>query len=291
MKKYLLPLALIFILSAVGTRAYFRLTDDFRLANISCVLPHHREWDIPKLEPESEAAIDKILQQPFTYIGKGSQSYAFASADGEYVLKFFKFKHLRPHWLLETLSPLPYFNHYQRKQLKRKQRKLNSLFAGYRLAWESLREESGLLFIHLNKTKGLYPKAKLFDKIGLERTVDLDTVVFILQKKARTTRTVIDELLTKGDVATAKERIRQICALYASEYARGIYDMDHGVMHNTGFVGEQPIHLDIGKLTQEPLTQDPEFRRKDFKLVLARIDAWLEANYPQYRDQLLPIEL
>lgn len=289
MKKYI-TIALALILLAAGGRAYFRLTDDFRLANITYPLPHHNEWDIPKLPTHEQAEIEKILQQTFTYIDKGSQSYAFGSADGRYVLKFFKFKHLRPHWLVETLSPLPYFNNYKRKQIKRKQRKLESLFAGYRLAWETLRDESGLVFIHLNKTTDLYPQAHLRDKIGLKRTVDLDSVVFIIQKKARTTRAVLDELLSKGDVATAKQRLEQIFALYASEYARGIYDMDHGVLHNTGFVGDQPIHLDIGKLTREPLTLDPAFRKEDFKKVIDRIDAWLTANYPQYRDALLASE-
>lgn len=198
MKKYLLWAA-IAILPLVGARAYFRLTDDFRLANITYEQPPRPEWDVT---PEKELKI--ILQQPFTYIGKGSQSYAFASEDGHYVLKFFKYKHLRPHWLVDALSPLPYFNAYRQKQIKRKQRKLEHLFAGYHLAWSSLRDESGLIFIHLNQTQGLYPTATLYDKIGLKRSVPLDSVVFIVQKKAQTTRQLLDALLTKGDLPAAQ---------------------------------------------------------------------------------------
>lgn len=281
MKKFWIALA-IFLVCACGMRAYFRLTDDFRIANISYELPYHPEW-----ETSPAADLTEILKQPFSYIGKGSQSYAFASADGQYVLKFFKYKHLRPHWLVELLSPLPYFSNYQQKQTRRKARKLNHLFAGYHLAWESLRDESGLLFVHLNMTQGLYPKATVIDKIGLKRTIDLDSVVFIVQRKARTTRAVVDELLSHGDVATAQTRIRQILQLYALEYQRGIYDMDHGVMHNTGFVGEKPIHLDIGKLTREPRTADPAFYRPDIQKVGLRIAAWLEASHPEHSDAML----
>ncbi|MCE5316210.1 MAG: hypothetical protein LLG04_02450 [Parachlamydia sp.] len=272
----------IFLICVCGMRAYFRLTDDFRIANITYNLPYKPEWDA---KPDQN--LSTILQQPFSYIGKGSQSYAFSSADGRYVLKFFKYKHLRPHWLVEMLSPLPYFKDYQRKQLRRKARKLDHLFAGYHLAWESLRDESGLLFVHLNQTQGLYPKAIVIDKIGLKRTIDLDNVVFIVQRKAKTTRAVIDELLAKGDTSTAQLRIRQILQLYASEYQRGIYDMDHGVMHNTGFVGDKPIHLDIGKLTQDPRISDPNLYRPDIQKVGLRIAAWLEINHPEHRDAML----
>jgi hypothetical protein len=280
-KNVLVSLAVL-VIFAGGLRTYFRLTDDFRLANIQYEQPYRKEWEI-----ESKKNLTTILNQPYSYIGKGSQSYAFASADGNYVLKFFKYKHLRPHWLLETVSSLPYFKEYREKQLKRKGRKLEHLFAGYHLAWTTLREESGLEFIHLNQTVDSYPEVILYDKIGLKRTVDLDSVVFIVQKKAQTTRAVIDALLTQGDVATAKLRLRQILTLYASEYRRGIYDMDHGVMHNTGFVGESPIHLDIGKLTREPKTLDPTFRRADIQKVVARMMAWIKESYPEYAQEIM----
>lgn len=281
MKKIWASIAILLI-CACGLRAYFRLTDDFRIANITYNLPHR-----PELDTQPDKNLSPILGQSFSYIGKGSQSYAFSSADGRYVLKFFKYKHLRPHWLVEMLSPLPYFKDYQRKQLRRKSRKLEHLFAGYHLAWESLRDESGLVFVHLNQTHGLYPKVTVFDKIGLKRTIDLDNVVFIIQNKAKTTRAVLDELLVKGDTSTAQQRIRQILQLYASEYQRGIYDMDHGVMHNTGFVGDKPIHLDIGKLTKDPRISDPALYRPDIQKVGLRIAAWLENNHPEQRDAML----
>lgn len=90
-------------------RLYFRLTDDFRLGNITYDMPHHDEWDIPKLSDEERQRLDSILSQKFTYIGKGAQSYAFGSDDGKYVLKFFKFKHLTPHWFVEMFPLFPPF--------------------------------------------------------------------------------------------------------------------------------------------------------------------------------------
>lgn len=282
MKKHLFSIALFLLVVTVSARFYFRLTDDFRISNITHELTYRPEW--ATTAPDQ---LMSILQQRFYYLGKGSQSYAFASEDGQFVLKFFKYKHLRPHWLVESLSALPYFSDYQKKQSKRKARKFEHLFAGYHLAWNHLREESGLIFIHLNETKGLFPKVTLIDKIGLKRSVDLDSVVFIVQKKVEMTRSVIDALLAKGDLATAQKRIRQILALYASEYQRGLYDMDHGVMHNTGFAGDQPIHLDIGKLTLEPRTRDPAFYRADIQKVAARISSWLKANHPESSEAML----
>src|ERR1700724_132490 len=77
-------------------RLYYRLTDDFRLSNMTYSLPFKAPWESPSLTPEQHRELAQILNQKFFYIGKGAQCYAFASDDQQYVLKFFKFKHLKP---------------------------------------------------------------------------------------------------------------------------------------------------------------------------------------------------
>ena len=171
------------------------------------------------------------------------------------MIKFFKFKHLKPHWFVELLPPLPAFSKYRSQQSTRKQKKLDNLFEGYRLAYEVYRPESALIYIHLNKTHNLDRKLAAYDKIGLKRDIDLDQVVFLIQKKGKITRHILFEDLDARNVAAAKDHIRQILDLYAAEYSRGIFDKDHGVLHNTGFVDGTPIHLDVGKLTPKRIPQ------------------------------------
>lgn len=269
-----------------AARLYYRLTDDIRLSNMTYEMPYHEEWEIPPLSSVDQARIDAILDQQFHYIGKGAQAYAFASDDGQYVLKFFKFKHLKPSWFLESLPSIGPIKTYKQTQTARKRRKLEGVFASYRLAYHIHKEPSGLIYIHLNPSDTLRKSVVFKDKIGLSHTVDLDKFVFVLQKKGQTTRTVIKDLLNKGDVNTAKIRINQIFDLYVSEYAKGIYDHDHGVMHNTGFVGEYPIHLDVGKLANAPEMKNMDMAKADLEKIAYKLQTWTRANFPEYANEL-----
>lgn len=285
--KWVLGLTIAAVVVFACIRVYFRMTDDFRVANITYEQPHNPSWDISALSTEEKAKLHHILDQKFTYIGKGAQSYAFGSADGKYVLKFFKFKHMKPSVFLEWMPPFFGFKEYKEKQRARKLKNLNSVFAGYRLAYEQHKDDSGIIFVHLNKTDNLHEKVTLVNKIGWETQLDLDPIVFIVQERARTTKDVIGELLEKGDLAAAKQKYEQMIDLYLSEYKKGIYDRDHGVMHNTGFVGNHPIHLDVGKLSKDDSMKQPDVARKDMDKIMGRIGAWLQNYYPQYHDDVM----
>lgn len=269
------------------TRVYFWITDDIRIANMVYELPYYKEWEIPPLTPNEKEQLDAVLSQKFYYIGKGTQSYAFSSEDDQYVIKFFKFKHLRPNWFIDSLPSISPFTEYRCKQTARKQKKLYRAFAGYHLAYEVLREDSGLLFIHLNKSHDLHKTVTLVDKIGLEHHADLDKMVFFIQKKVQTTRQRIDEAMKKGDLVLAKNDIRKIFDLYLSEYQKGIYDLDHGVMHNTGFADDKPIHLDVGMLTKKESMRDTRQAQNDLALIVRKFRIWFNADYPEASSEMM----
>ncbi len=273
---------LILIFGFILARIYYRVTDDFRIGNITYELPHHKEWEIPQPNEKEQAHLNAILSQKFYYLGKGSQCYAFSSEDDHYVIKFFKFKHLKPHWLIE-LAP---FSRYRTQQNARKQRKLHSLFEGYRLAYEVYREQSGLVYVHLNKTKKTYKPFTLYDKIGLQRHIDLDNVVFVIQKKGKTTRNVLLEDLSRHDLLAAKEHIRKILDFYAYEYSLGIFDKDHGVLHNTGFLDNIPFRLDVGKLKENKALQINEEAKKDITQISDKFKEWVKIYFPKYYTEL-----
>lgn len=267
-------------------RVYYRLTDDFRLANMTYEIPHHKEWEIEPLAETDQKKLNEILNQKFYYLGKGAQSYVFTSEDQKYVIKFFKFKHLKPSLFVDLLPAVPPFANFKIKEKLRKDRKLNSVFNGYRLAYGLHKDESALVYLHLNKTDNLKRSVVVKDKIGLTHVIDLDPIVFLIQEKGETLRTVMHQALKKGDLATAKKRVRQIMDLYHSEYQKGIFDHDHGVMHNTGFVLEKPIHLDVGKLNRDDTIRDVAVYKKDLQIIYNKIDKWYKDNYPEYREEL-----
>lgn len=277
-----------FSLSLYGlTRVYFKITDDFRYSNISYQIPYRSEWAIADLTNEQAQQIKEILNQNYYYIGKGAQSYAFSSEDNRYVLKFFKYKHLKPSFLINLLPNISLFQNLKNNEELKKEIKLKSVFDGYHLAYTRHKEESGLIHIHLNTNTTPSIVTQIEDKMGLKHSIDLDSLAFVLQEKAKTTRTVLTELLRSKNIEGAKLKIRKIFDLYLSEYNKGIYDRDHGVMHNTGFVGDKPIHLDVGKFTEDANIKKLENFKEDLQKVINKFPIWLKNNFPENYTEIM----
>lgn len=288
-KKWLKKLGslLVVVLIIFGlARVYYRVTDDFRISNISYEMPYRSSWEITPLSFTDEQRLNQILAQEYTYLGKGAQSYVFASSDQKYVIKFFKFKHLRPLWLIDILPSIFPFKGLKERHYANKERKLLGVFDGYKIAYDQHRDPSSLVFIQLNIENNPKRLINIKDKIGFQKIVNLQNVPFIIQEKGSTLRVVLKDLLNEGQVVEAEGKIGQIIDLYFSEYQKGIYDRDHGVMHNTGFVGNKPIHLDVGKMTLNPSMKKREVYKPDLGLVVKKLNLWLKQNYPQYQAQL-----
>ncbi len=264
------------------SRVYYFATDGFHQASITHKIPYNPDWDIPPLTEQEKDRLTQILNQEFTYLAKGAQCYAFLSEDGNYVLKLFKFKHLRPSLLVKMLPPIE----YKKKKIAQKKQRLENVFAAHKLAYEVFRDESGLIYIHLNKTKDLHDTVTLYDKIGMKWMIDLDPFVFVVQEMSIKMRDEMDAILSRGDVERAKERIDQIFEMYLTQYRRGIYDWGHGVMHNNGFVGEKAIHFDVEKLRRDETFKRQEVYKENLDKIAIKMQLWIDLNYPKHFEEL-----
>ncbi len=263
------------LVSFTVVRIYFLLTDDFRLAHLAYEVPDSPEQKIPF--SSNPHLLDALLQkEPYTYIGKGAQSYVFLSPDQQHVLKCFKFKHLRPaHWS-SILSFTSLFKEFREEAEARRQKKLSRLFKGYRLAYETIPEESGLLFLQLSPS---HQRQLIIikDKLGFSRELDLGEVCFIIQKKGETLASTLNRLLAASQVEEAEKRIEQILSLYHKEHALGVYDSDRNLLNNVGFAGDALLHLDVGSLEQKTLLQDSE---AELAIAREQIIHWLKVHHP-----------
>lgn len=287
--QYRLKKTFVAILSAVllyGVwQLYSTLSDEHFIKNFTCDPSLCKEWTTPQLSPKEQEELSAVLNQPFTYTGEGGQSYVFSSSDQKYVLKLFKFNRFRPSWIVAMLPGGTLFSPYRENHIEKREKKLKTVFTGHQLAYDLLRNESGLYFIQLSPSLN-ERKISIVDKIGLKRTIDLGRLVYVIQEKGETLSTVLKSLLDEGQVELVKIRIGQVIDLYHSEYLKGIYDIDHGVMHNIGFVGSKPIHLDVGKFIQDENIKNLEFYQQDRMKIAAKIRLWIEKNYPQYHEEL-----
>ncbi|WP_068469527.1 hypothetical protein [Candidatus Protochlamydia phocaeensis] len=266
------------------TGLFLFLTDDLRPVHLTSAQSYRSEWAVTALDNASQAKLNAILNQPFSYLGEGGQSIVFVSEDHRYVLKLFKFRRFRPS-LFVHLLPDSLFHSYRQKHQAKREQKLFLAFSGHKLAYENHRQESGLVFIQLNPSP-IEQRVSLTDKWGFTRSIDLEKTSYVIQEKGDMLSEALSRLLDQGDLATAQKRIQQLFDLYLSEYKKGIYDIDHGVMHNIGCVGDHLIHLDVGKMVRDERMTHPAFYKEDLGKIALKVKAWLHRHYPRYEDQL-----
>jgi hypothetical protein len=257
-RKRLFTLAL---LLAIGAFSYQKITsvEGFSEDKISSSLPIHPQWTIPA--PAESIQIKEILGSQFKFLGEGAQAFAFESADGKYVLKFFKMRRFSPS-TADYLCP-----HVVRRRLKN----LRWVFNGYKIAYENFRQDTGLVFIHLAKTDYLNQKASIIDDKGTLHLIDLDKTEFVLQEKAELLFDRLAKLQKVGDQQRVQQSIAAVLELVKRRIDKGYADRDKGVSNNFGFVGERAIQLDIGRLYKG-------VKAGQFEHVQQRIVRWQKEN-------------
>ncbi|MBS0649110.1 MAG: hypothetical protein JSS10_07815 [Verrucomicrobia bacterium] len=164
------------------------------------------------------------LQQKFYLRDQGGQSYVFISEDGKYVLKFFK----------DMPRPWLRWPSYQKKKFG----KLKRTLTGYQLAYDRLREETGLLYLHLSPSSSPLP-ALLIDRLHITHTLDLSSVYFVLQKRA--------EPLT-----SPQNFLPQIQQLLQKRSSAQIADHDPRLHFNLGWIDHHLVFIDPGRFTHDP---------------------------------------
>jgi hypothetical protein len=190
------------------------------------------------------------------------------------VLKFFDAHRLRP----------SFFSHSGKKL----RQKYNLLFEGYETAYLQDREHTGLIFAKLANDSSFDTKVQLVDRFGWKREIALHSVPFIIQKRAIPMRVLISQLLDSGDVEAAKACFRKITYMYVDEYRKGLRDLDRNFMYNTGFIGDHPIRIDVGRLGFNDRFKSPTLRARDLhKILILRAEKWLHRHYPQYAKEIL----
>lgn len=288
LKKFIL-LSLLVAIPFVFYSLYEDFTGNFNLSNIRLEKTLFQPKSYPTdLNEKKIETIKKILDQKFTFLGKGNQTYAFLSEDSNYVLKFFKLGHLKNNGFLDYLPKTDWTTRYLDKKTLSQQKRFFKVFDGYDIAYREDPENSALIFIHLNSTNHLNQKVHVQDRLFMTHEIDLDSVVFIIQEKVIPTKKILSSLFDKKDIKGVKEKIHALFQLYISQYEKGLYDMDHNLIHNTGFKGNKPIRFDVGKLTQNDNYKNPEVYRKDLeKIAFFRLHRFLKRYYPSYEKEIV----
>lgn len=274
MKKILTIILLVFIVigGSYGLgRLYYHLTDGFTIGNMTASFPYHSEWEITPLTKADGKVFAEALDQPYTYLGKGCQAYVFQSQDGKYVVKFFKYQRFRLKPWESALPSWPFIESYRQKKLLKKQEKLERFLSSWIVAFNHLKKETGLVYVHLNTTDHLKKRLHITDKIGIAHAIDLDQVQFCIQRKAEMFSDVFRRMLERHQMKEAELLISRLHRLFLSDYKRGFNDNDPALLQNTGVVDGYPIHIDIGQLVRDERMKDPDFAYPIFMLKMEEL--------------------
>ncbi len=276
MKRRAIILIFVIALTYGLGRAYFALTGGFTIGNISSDFNPDPRWETHALTVEERQKIDEILDQPFYYLGKGCQSYVFYSKDGQYVLKFLKYQRFRNKPWLEFFKFIPPVGEIREKSLAKKQKKLDDLFGSWRIAFDYLGDQTGLVYVHLNKSNNWNKEIVIFDKIGMKHVLQADQMEFLVQKRAQMLSTTLDQL----DEAEAKLLLTKLVKMIEQEYLDGFADNDHALMQNTGVYEGLPIHIDVGQFVISERAKNPDFYHQELYNKMYKFRLWLGKKHP-----------
>lgn len=254
------------LLACLAFFTWYWQKNDFCLSSLEPTLPADRACPI-----NNKPVATETLTQAYYYSGKGYLSYAFTSKDGQFLLRFLRRQRLGDPsiWL-------------QKEKAKKRQERRELLFTSYKIACDILSEETGLLFLQLQKSQTILPQTTLFDTQKRAYSVDLNQVAFLLQRKAQDAKTTIEALMNEKRVDEAKKRLVQIFALLQSTTQKGVLHTSGLTSSrlNVGFTKNRAIYIDCAKLQMDSESTGKALFIKNLR-PLKTLNRWLMLHYPE----------
>jgi hypothetical protein len=241
---------------------------NFCLQAISIELPYNPTWETRALTKEEEQEVASALSQSYRYLGSGSQCFSFVSKDDRYVIKCIKQKPFDPPPWMHRF-PLPFL--VQKKKEKRAAKR-DRAFQSFKMSFDFLPQETGLLYVHLNRTTHLQRTLSFEDQEGNTHWLELDKLQFVVQRKAELASLTIDRCMKSKDVDHAKRAIDRILGLNHKLSRKGFYNRDPNFRSNCGFIADEAILIDVGRIARG--------KRESPKAML-KFRHYLCANHPE----------
>ncbi|QVL56806.1 MAG: hypothetical protein KFB93_05325 [Simkaniaceae bacterium] len=280
MKRYFAyaAVALAFFLCTLTYFTCIKRTKGFCYTKIHSRYGYNDRWDFGTPTKSQEKLLDQIAEQPFSLLGSGKECYAFVSADGEIVVKFFKQKHLRTQYILNYLPVPKVIQALRNETLNRHTVKRKALYQSYQIAYERLPEETGVLYLHLTKTKYLKRAIHIKTPKGKNLTLKLDDMEFMVQKRAYS---IFDEIIAHPE--NGKKTINSILQLIAKRNKKGIGDNDINCERNLGILEGKAIQIDVGEFYP---ALPKQVTKKELRRATLDLQTFLDENHPELASYL-----
>ncbi len=240
-------------------------TKGFRLQNVFSSNPSKPSTSY--VSKEDLSSLQKALEQPFTFMKKGQQCFAFLSKDGKYVLKLFRWEKLEPpswtKWITTKKGEA---------LIQERRRKKDFDFTSYQIAYKELKEETGLLYLQLEPNPQINIPLEIYDNIGIKHSIQSGELTFILQKRVEDFAPYLTEKLLEGKTQDLYPFFQELAYLLQNRSNKLISDSDISLEYNMGILEGKPVLFDIGNLSlKKEISSQKEFIEKEAKLVFATL--------------------
>jgi len=251
-------------------------TAGFKVSKIRDNIIPGNPFPAPSYSAAYQEEIETILREPFTFLGRGLQTFAFLSADGNYVLKIFNNS---PQWKSSWFKKIPM--EWAQKKGALLSAKYSAWQQSAQLCYEEMQKETGLLYLHLAPTSNQLPSVQLIDCLNISNSIEVIHTAFVIQKRAKLVYPTLLSMRKKSDHETATQAITALLNMIEVRFAKGISDSDPLIRTNFGFVEAEPIQIDIGPFAKSPAVQDPLFFKREMIRICQSMKEWVAANYPE----------
>lgn len=245
-----------------------------------------------------DAKTKQILSQPFRYLGRGRQCFAFVSSDGNYVLKLLRMDIYYPSFWIraQPLSSL-----YQKTKAFRL-RRYEFVKKSFLLACNQLKQETGSIALHLGELKRPHfplpsephPETSqmkisslqltLIDSLGVIHHLPIEMATFALQYKHPSWTQEFLKALQGNDRQKAKKILNALLMNVIERGKKGILNKDQSFLRNYGFDGETAYQIDLGSFFVSREFDLPITFRKSVCDSIEPVQRWLSQIAPDLVD-------
>lgn len=282
MRNYLV-IFFILITFFITRGIYYSISQGFTIERIA--FPESPSTPPITVEADERKLFQDVAGKTFTYLAKGSQSYAFESVDGKWILKLFKCHHWNDASWAENLYLPKKIQDWFNSLVKRRRTKVANMKNSLHIVKTALQDECAVLYMQEYPSQSYSLPVKIIDRASRSYTIDLARYGYALQLKARLIMPQLRMFISKGEKENVKKALSSIVGLLYRRCKKGIWDSDPDLKKNSALIGTTAIHIDIGSFYQKAQFDDLEIT-KDIQKTTLPLKKWLEREAPEFVPEL-----
>jgi hypothetical protein len=223
---------------------------------------------------QPSAEIEKILEMPFYYLGRGRQCFAFETKDQKYVLKLPRTDIYSMPFLLEAL---PFQTKRDAKKVYNTEKE-RLIYESFELASNELKEETATIATHLGKSICENKFLKIHTKAGIRYELALDQTCFALQEKKNLLIPQLQACMQNKEKDKAKEILLALLQNIVHRAKLNIFNRDRSFLKNYSYENKKAYQIDIGSFYRSTYIDPELIVEKSARDSLEPIQQWLQAQ-------------